>query len=218
MQAIITDTGQIRKIGNDIAGIELPENADVALLYYDIINEMWRTDKVKLLTRLVSDAIPTNDIDLEPISFSVSLNPTTITTNADIDKIAIINAFNALCISIDTQEFIDLRKDLLSQAIAKKKEMRDGGFDVAGTLFDSDANARDAYAEYAIGFMLEPELTIPDWKASEGNWLEMNVTLFGQMMVEYKTFKQGIFSWYKAKQIEINNPALTLEQLLQVEI
>jgi len=114
---------------------------------------------------------------------------------------------------------LDTCKEMyLEQAIAKKKEMLDGGFDVAGTLFDSDANARDAYAEYAIGFMLEPELTIPDWKASEGNWLEMNVTLFGQMMVEYKTFKQGIFTWYKAKQIEINNPALTLEQLLQITI
>ena len=203
MQAIITDTGQIRKIGNDIAGIELPENADVALLYYDIINEMWRTDKVKLLTRLVSDAIPTNDIDLEPISFSVSLNPTTITTNADIDKIAIINAFDALCISIDTQEFIDLRKDLLSQANTKKKEMRDGGFDVSGTTFDSDINARMSYAELAMQLLADSAYSTT-WKSSDGVWVTMDAILYAQVASAGETHIASTFTWLAGKQTEIN--------------
>lgn len=79
-------------------------------------------------------------------------------------------------------------------ANAEKKAMLDAGFMVDGTLFDSDTNARLAYAELAMALQADPVYTTP-WKASDGVWVTMNAELYAQVYAAGKEHVQSVFAW-----------------------
>lgn len=84
----------------------------------------------------------------------------------------------------------------------EKNRVRDGGFYVNGTLFDSDMSARIAYAELAIHFQSDPTF-ITNWKASAGNWVTMTAPLLMQVYAVGQQHIQDCFAWFAQKEAEI---------------
>lgn len=78
---------------------------------------------------------------------------------------------------------------------AEKCRVRDGGVVVDGVLFDTDASARVAYLEIGLKFATDPSLAIPNWKASDGQWVTMTAPLFAQVMAAGEAMLRSVFAW-----------------------
>ena len=89
---------------------------------------------------------------------------------------------------------IDMKPSISLKIQEKKNEMRDGGFDVDGTHFDSDMSARVAYTELAMQIQENPSFTTV-WKASEGVWVTMNAELFSKVATNGQACIQNAFTW-----------------------
>ena len=93
----------------------------------------------------------------------------------------------------------------------EKSRVRDGGFMVDGTLFDSDAEARVSYLELAM--KLQADFTFStQWKASDGTWVEMDTALYGQVATAGETHIAGVFAW-QAGQAALIEAATTKEEI-----
>ncbi len=96
-------------------------------------------------------------------------------------------------------------KDQLLQAIRDQKvAMRDGGMDVHGLKFDTDTNARIAYNELVMKFMVDPTYVVQDWKASEGVWVQMDFGLYQEVMATGEALLQQVFAWQREQEAIIN--------------
>jgi len=99
---------------------------------------------------------------------------------------------------------LDEIKAELQQAVATaRRKALDDGFMHNGILWDSDANARIAYAELAMRFQSDPTF-VTTWKASEGYWVEMTAPLFQAVYAAGAEHVQTCFAWQAAKEVEIN--------------
>jgi hypothetical protein len=78
----------------------------------------------------------------------------------------------------------------------------DGGFTHDGILFDSDSKARLAYLEFAHKLSTSPLYSTP-WKASAGQWVTMDATLFSALQPAYEQHIQACFTWQAAREMEV---------------
>lgn len=124
--------------------------------------------------------------------------------------------FDALMERERTKAFEALKKEKLAEADAKKKQLRDGGFELNGILFDSDFGARMAYAELGIKFSQDPTYSTL-WKASTGQWVTMDATLYQQIASAGEAHISGVFAWLAGVQAAIA-AAETVADLLAIEI
>jgi len=86
----------------------------------------------------------------------------------------------------------------------KKKELREEGITVNGILFDTDLEARIAYLELMIKFMMDPSYVVQDWKASDGVWVQMDKTTFDSLVAAWEVKLGNIFTFVKTKESEIS--------------
>lgn len=100
---------------------------------------------------------------------------------------------------------IDLAKaELMKEVQAEKKRIKDGGFIVNGTLFDSDDTANIAYLQFNSKLNANPEYEA-NWKASSGVWVTMNASLFAEVVSAIEAHYYACFAWQAAKEQEIAN-------------
>ncbi len=85
---------------------------------------------------------------------------------------------------------------------AEKCRVRDGGFLVDETLFDSDQAARTSYLELALRFQVDPAFSTR-WKASSGVWGTMDATLFARVQAVGTAHIQAVFAWQEARDVEV---------------
>jgi len=78
----------------------------------------------------------------------------------------------------------------------------DGGFTHNSVLFDSDSKARLAYLEFAHKLSTSPLYSTP-WKASTGQWVTMDATLFSALQPAYEQHIQACFAWQAAREMEV---------------
>ena len=84
----------------------------------------------------------------------------------------------------------------------EKKTRLDAGFDVEGTWFDYDINARVAYRELASELIIDPTYTTP-WKASPNAWVTMDAALFETVRLAGKVHIAGVFAWLASEQSKL---------------
>ena len=96
----------------------------------------------------------------------------------------------------------ELKAVKLQAVQAEKVRVRDGGFLVADTLFDSDISARTSYTELGLRLSQNPSLTT-QWKASPGQWVTMDAALYAQVMTAGEAHIAAVFAWQAAKEMEI---------------
>lgn len=94
---------------------------------------------------------------------------------------------------------------------AEKVRARDGGFEVDGVWFDSDASARLSYLEF--GQMLEQDAALSEtWKASAGAWVTMDAVLFSSVQAAGEAHIRAVFAW-QAHQDATLDAATTAEEI-----
>ena len=101
----------------------------------------------------------------------------------------------------DETLMVEVAESLLNQ---EKKERLDAGFMVNGVLFDSDSNARLAYAELAMKFRADPSYTIR-WKASSGVWVDMDYELFQAVYAAGEVHISSVFEWLEIEQAKLQS-------------
>ena len=94
------------------------------------------------------------------------------------------------------------KKALLDMVATARHKAIDDGFMHDGILWDSDANARIAYAELAMRYQYDPAF-VTTWKASDGYWVEMTAPLFQAVHAAGAEHVQTCFAWQAAKEEEI---------------
>ena len=99
---------------------------------------------------------------------------------------------------------------------ANRRKALDGGFVHDGILWDSDGNARIAYAELAMRYQYDPTFATT-WKASDGYWVEMTPTLFQAVYAAGSEHVQKCFAWQAQKEEEIK-ACETVEELEGVKV
>ena len=96
-------------------------------------------------------------------------------------------------------DYAAMRSCLQAEINSRKNALRDGGFMVGGTLFDSDASARLAYAELAQRLTAEPTFST-EWKASASAWVTMDATLFAKVYAAGAQHIARAFSFQRAEE------------------
>lgn len=96
----------------------------------------------------------------------------------------------------------------------EKSRVKDGGFLVDGTWFDSDDAAQIAYLQLAIRFQTEPTFSTL-WKASAGVWITMNATVFSQVYAAGEVHIACCFAWQQDREAEVA-AAQTVEEVQAV--
>lgn len=107
--------------------------------------------------------------------------------------------------------FTELKADKLQAVQAEKARVRDGGFMVDDTLFDSDISARTSYTELGLRLSQNPSFTT-QWKASAGQWVTMDAALYSQVVIAGEAHITSVFAWQAAKEAEIGG-CQTAEEL-----
>lgn len=97
----------------------------------------------------------------------------------------------------------DIAQLLFVKIQNEKCRKRDAGFLVGETLFDSDSNARLSYQEFSFKIKDEPAYIAHNWKASSGQWVTMDATLFNQIMQAGEEHTATCFAWQKEKEQEV---------------
>jgi len=106
-------------------------------------------------------------------------------------------------ITVDTQKLLStLALEKLGAINNGKNVALDGGFTHNGVLFDSDSKARLAYLEFAHKLSTSPLYSTP-WKASAGQWVTMDATLFSALQPAYEQHIQSCFAWQAAREMEV---------------
>jgi len=106
-------------------------------------------------------------------------------------------------ITVDTQKLLStLALEKLGAINNGKNTALDGGFTHNGVLFDSDSKARLAYLEFAHKLSTSPLYSTP-WKASTGQWVTMDATLFSALQPAYEQHIQACFAWQAAREMEV---------------
>lgn len=108
----------------------------------------------------------------------------------------------------------ELKAAKLQAVQAEKVRVRDAGFLVGDTLFDSDLSARTSYTELGLRLSLNPSFET-QWKASAGQWVTMDAALYAQVMTAGEAHIAAVFSWQAAKEVEIGG-CQTVEELEEV--
>lgn len=95
----------------------------------------------------------------------------------------------------------------------EKVRVRDGGITVNGVLFDTDKSAMDAYTRTAVFvFQADPTAVIPQWKASEGVWVAMDMATLQQLIPAGLANESAAFAWQQAQEAKVR-AATTQEEL-----
>ena len=110
----------------------------------------------------------------------------------------------------------ELKAAKLEKVQAEKVRVRDGGFMVADTLFDSDISARTSYTELGLRLSQNPSFTT-QWKASSGQWVLMDAALYSQVVIAGEAHIAAVFAWQAAKEMEIED-CETVEDLENVNV
>lgn len=79
----------------------------------------------------------------------------------------------------------------------EKKRVRDGGVDIDGIVFDTDASARLAYLELSGKLSIDSTYTVDTWKASGDTYVTMNATKFAQVSAAGEQMLADVFAWQK---------------------
>ncbi len=95
------------------------------------------------------------------------------------------------------------RDTLLTMINEEKKYRRDSGFLVGGMLWDSDYEARLAYAEAKYKFAADSGYVVPNWKVSAGVWVTMNKPLFDKVYEAGEAHIAAAFDWQRRKEDEL---------------
>ncbi len=104
--------------------------------------------------------------------------------------------------SLNQSEIDALFAEKMAAIQAGKVRAMDGGFVHAGTLYDSDANARLAYLELSVKLGQDATYTTP-WKASTGVWVTMTAALFAALQTTYEAHIAACFAWQAAREQEL---------------
>lgn len=98
---------------------------------------------------------------------------------------------------------------LAIEKVNKIKEERDkalsSGIIVDGIKFDTDEKAILAYMRFIIATILNPSITIPDWKASDNTWVTMDAYLISKILTKWLQVEPAAFSWQKNKLAEVQS-------------
>lgn len=103
----------------------------------------------------------------------------------------------------------DLAAAKLAAINEGKNVALDAGFVHGSVLFDSDIKARLAYLEVEKKLREAPGYST-DWKASRGQWVTMDATLFASLQTTYEAHISACFAWQGAREQEVA-AALALE-------
>lgn len=99
--------------------------------------------------------------------------------------------------------------ELALEKVKTIKEERDkklsSGIVVDGVLFDTDEKAILAYMRFIIATILNPSITIPDWRASDNTWVTMDATLISKILTKWLQIEPAAFSWQKNKLSEVQS-------------
>lgn len=85
---------------------------------------------------------------------------------------------------------------------AEKCRVRDAGFLVDGSRFDSDQAARTSYLELADMLAADASYAT-SWKASAGVWVTMNATLYAKVKTTGAAHISICFAWQAARDAEL---------------
>lgn len=99
----------------------------------------------------------------------------------------------------------EVRQEALAKLNSEKRKIKTEGVTVEGVKFDTDEESRIAYLELMIKFMINPEYTVNDWKASDGVWVTMNKSMFDKLVTAWEARLTSLFSFVKVKETEIKN-------------
>lgn len=98
---------------------------------------------------------------------------------------------------------------LVKEKVDSIKEERDkvlsSGIIVDGIKFDTDEKAILAYMRFIIATILNPSITIPDWKASDNTWVTMDAYLISKILTKWLQVEPAAFSWQKNKLAEVQS-------------
>lgn len=142
----------------------------------------------------------------------------------DVDEMTIFGCPSALVIDAsgetpvvrekNAQEALADQKPAKLEALQLEKvRVRDGGIIVDGVLFDTDKSAMDAYTRTAVFvFQADPTAVIPQWKASEGVWVEMTYPLLQKLIPAGLYNESAAFAWQKQQEALVM-AATTQEEL-----
>ncbi len=108
---------------------------------------------------------------------------------------------------------MDRAKAAVKEAVqAEKKNVRDGGVTVDGTLFDTDAMARISYQEFAGKVAADASYTDPSWRASKGVFVTMDAALYAKVSAACEQLLANVYAWQN-QQDALVDAATTQEQL-----
>lgn len=102
----------------------------------------------------------------------------------------------------------EIKKEATQKKINELLEIKrvykdETGIIIDGVKFDTDLKARVAYSELRLKFSTNPDYYTPNWKASDGNWVTMNLTLFNKVISVLEQRLESIFTFVKNKEEEI---------------
>lgn len=110
-----------------------------------------------------------------------------------------------------------VKAELKAQVQVEKVRVRDGGLEINGTHWDTDERAQAAYVKFFLKLSQDPTYAKPDWKASDGQWTEMNAIVLNALSAALEQHETSVFVWQRNKEAEID-ACETVEDLKQVVI
>jgi len=91
---------------------------------------------------------------------------------------------------------------LLSLLDIEKKLRLVAGFEVNGTLFDSDMPAEIRYMQLNTKFQSDPTYSTP-WKAANNVWVTMDLVLYQSVIAVFETHISDIYTWLATEQAKL---------------
>lgn len=94
------------------------------------------------------------------------------------------------------EEVVDI--DVLKETLRTEKKNRlRADITIDGQTFDADDAAETAYLKYFVALSVNPSFVVEDWKASNGDYVTMDATLFTKIMGAVEARDRALFAWYK---------------------
>ena len=101
---------------------------------------------------------------------------------------------------------------------AEKSKARDAGVyinvDGRDVLFDTDVNARMAYADFYTAVKEDPLFKVDYWKASTGEWICMDAAMYQKVRAAGTAHIMAIHNWQSKKDAELD--AIKLEDYTNI--
>lgn len=98
----------------------------------------------------------------------------------------------------------DVKKRTKNAGVQLDGIVLSNGETVDSVLFDSDVEARVAYLDFRGELALNPDYTIPEWKASENTFVVMDSSVLAKLNTAGKELLTNLFIWQKERVYEIN--------------